>query len=145
MSASATLIIRNGTIIDGSGSDPIQADLAVTGAAWAVTRLSHDNAAAVGLNDRGLLQVGMKADLNVIDYDRLVLRGPEIAYDLPPVGKRLVQRTECFDATVVSAAVAYRNGEPTAALPDVSYVDQKLSDQPAPPNDHPRHPTLNRR
>jgi N-acyl-D-aspartate/D-glutamate deacylase len=85
--------------------------------AWAVKRLSHDNAAAVGLNDRGLLQVGMKADLNVIDYDRLVLRGPEVVYDLPAGGKRLVQRTEGFDATVVSGTVVYRGGEATGALP----------------------------
>jgi N-acyl-D-aspartate/D-glutamate deacylase len=85
--------------------------------AWAVKRLSHDNAAAVGLNDRGLLRVGKKADLNVIDYDRLVLRAPEIVYDLPAGGKRLVQRTEGFEATVVSGAVVYRHGEPTGALP----------------------------
>ena len=39
--------------------------------AWAIKRLSHDNAAAIGLHDRGLIRVGMKADLNVIDYDRL--------------------------------------------------------------------------
>jgi N-acyl-D-aspartate/D-glutamate deacylase len=85
--------------------------------AWAIKRLSHDNAAAVGLNDRGLLREGMKADLNVIDYDRLALRTPEIVYDLPAGGKRLVQRTEGFDATVVSGAVVYRNGEATGALP----------------------------
>ena len=85
--------------------------------AWAVKRLSRDNAAAVGLNDRGLLRVGMKADLNVIDYDRLVLRGPEVVYDLPAGGKRLVQRTEGFDATIVSGELVYRFGEPTGALP----------------------------
>ena len=85
--------------------------------AWAVKRLTHDNAAAIGLNDRGLVRVGMKADLNVIDYDRLVLRAPEIVYDLPAGGKRLVQRTDGFDATVVSGAVVYRDGEATGALP----------------------------
>jgi N-acyl-D-aspartate/D-glutamate deacylase len=85
--------------------------------AWAVKRLSADNAAAVGLLDRGLVQVGMKADLNVIDYDRLALRSPEIVYDLPAGGKRLIQRTDGFDATIVSGAVVYRNGEATGALP----------------------------
>ncbi|HEY0183206.1 MAG TPA: amidohydrolase family protein [Rhodopila sp.] len=85
--------------------------------AWAVKRLSHDNAAAVGLNDRGLLRVGMKADLNVIDYDRLLLRSPEVVYDLPAGGKRLVQRTDGFEATVVSGDVVYRGGEATGALP----------------------------
>ncbi len=85
--------------------------------AWAIKRLSHDNAAAVGLNDRGLVREGMKADLNVIDYDRLALGQPEIVYDLPAGGKRLVQRTAGFEATIVSGAVVYRNGEATEALP----------------------------
>jgi N-acyl-D-aspartate/D-glutamate deacylase len=85
--------------------------------AWAIRRLSHDNAAAVGLNDRGLLRVGMKADLNVIDYDRLMLRSPEIVYDLPAGGKRLVQRTDGFDATIVSGALIYRKGQATGDLP----------------------------
>jgi N-acyl-D-aspartate/D-glutamate deacylase len=85
--------------------------------AWAVKRLSSDNAAAIGLHDRGLLRAGMKADLNVIDYDRLMLRPPEIAYDLPAGGKRLLQRTEGIDATVVSGTVVYREGAATGALP----------------------------
>jgi N-acyl-D-aspartate/D-glutamate deacylase len=85
--------------------------------AWAVKRLTRDNAAAVGLYDRGLVRVRVKADLNVIDYDRLVLRAPEIVYDLPAGGKRLVQRTEGFDATIVSGALVYRSGEATGALP----------------------------
>jgi N-acyl-D-aspartate/D-glutamate deacylase len=59
----------------------------------------------------------MKADLNEIDYDRLVLRGPEVVYDLPAGGKRLVQRTAGFDATIVSGSVVYRHGEATGALP----------------------------
>ena len=85
--------------------------------AWAIKRLCWDNAAAIGLNDRGLVRVGMKADLNVIDYDRLKLRAPEIVYDLPAGGKRLVQRTDGFDATIVSGNVVYRHGEATGALP----------------------------
>jgi N-acyl-D-aspartate/D-glutamate deacylase len=84
---------------------------------WAIKRLSSDNARAIGLADRGLLRPGLKADINVIDYDRLRLRAPEIAYDLPAGGKRLVQRTEGFDATIVSGAVVYRYGEATGALP----------------------------
>ena len=84
---------------------------------WAIKRLAADNAAAVGLNDRGLLRVGKKADINILDYDNLRLRSPEIVYDLPAGGKRLIQRTDGFDATVVSGAVVYRNGEATGALP----------------------------
>jgi N-acyl-D-aspartate/D-glutamate deacylase len=93
---------------DGSALFPV---------AWAVRRLSADNAQAIGLTDRGLLKPGLKADINVIDYDKLRLRAPTIVYDLPAGGKRLVQRTEGFDATIVSGAVVYRHGEATGALP----------------------------
>jgi len=84
---------------------------------WIIKRLTRDNAAAIGLNDRGLLRVGMKADINILDYDNLRLRAPEIAYDLPAGGKRLLQRTDGIDATIVSGAVVYRHGEATGALP----------------------------
>jgi N-acyl-D-aspartate/D-glutamate deacylase len=84
---------------------------------WAIKRLSADNAAAIGLGDRGRLQVGLKADINVVDYDNMRLRSPEIVYDLPAGGKRLVQRTDGFEATIVSGAVVYRQGEATSALP----------------------------
>jgi N-acyl-D-aspartate/D-glutamate deacylase len=46
-----------------------------------------------------------------------VLRSPEIVYDLPAGGKRLIQRTQGFDATIVSGEIVYRNGEATGALP----------------------------
>ena len=84
---------------------------------FAIKRLTSDNAAAIGLHDRGLLKPGKKADINIIDYDKMVLRGPQMVYDLPAGGKRLVQRTEGFEATIVSGSVVYRNGEPTGALP----------------------------
>ena len=47
----------------------------------------------------------------------LRLRLPEIAYDLPAGGKRLIQRTDGFDATIVSGEIVYRAGEATGALP----------------------------
>jgi N-acyl-D-aspartate/D-glutamate deacylase len=84
---------------------------------WGIKRLAADNAVAMGLHDRGVLKVGMKADINVLDYDKMRLRRPEIVYDLPAGGKRLIQRTDGFDATVVSGQVVYRHGQPTGALP----------------------------
>jgi len=84
---------------------------------WAIKRLSADNAHAIGLTDRGVLKPGLKADINVLDYDAMKLRAPEVVYDLPAGGRRLIQRTEGFDATIVSGAVVYRNGEATGALP----------------------------
>ena len=85
--------------------------------AWAVRQLSHETASAVGLNDRGLLKPGYKADVNIIDMDRLKLHAPRIAYDLPAGGRRLTQRADGFDATIVSGVVTYRDGEPSGALP----------------------------
>jgi N-acyl-D-aspartate/D-glutamate deacylase len=84
---------------------------------WAVRRITHDSAAAMGLHDRGLVRVGLKADLNVIDHDRLSVRAPEVVYDLPAGGRRLIQRADGYDATIVSGTIVSRNGVATGALP----------------------------
>jgi N-acyl-D-aspartate/D-glutamate deacylase len=77
----------------------------------------RDTAETVGLFDRGLVQPGYRADLNVIDYARLRLRAPSVAHDLPTGGRRLIQRAEGYVATIVAGQVTYRDGEPTDALP----------------------------
>ncbi|MCX8133802.1 MAG: amidohydrolase family protein [Roseococcus sp.] len=84
---------------------------------FVVKRLSLDNARAIGLNDRGRIAPGLKADINLIDFDRLALRRPEMRYDLPAGGKRLVQGAEGYVATLVSGEVVHREGEATGALP----------------------------
>ena len=78
---------------------------------------ARETARAVGLYDRGVLKPGYRADLNVIDYDNLRLHAPQIAYDLPAGGKRLLQRASGYAATVVAGQVTYRDGEATEALP----------------------------
>ena len=78
---------------------------------------TRDTARTVGLNDRGLIATGYRADLNVIDYDGLALHAPEVVYDLPAGGRRLIQKASGYLATVVAGDVTYRNGEATAALP----------------------------
>lgn len=78
---------------------------------------SYDTARAVGLNDRGIVTAGNKADLNVIDYDNLNVTTPEIVHDLPAGGARLQQKAHGYLATVVSGEVTYENGIPTDALP----------------------------
>lgn len=83
----------------------------------AVRLLTHDCAAAIGLNDRGLLRPGYKADINVIDYDRLHIAAPEVVYDLPGGGRRLIQRTRGYDATLVSGIPVYLDGQATGQLP----------------------------
>jgi len=85
--------------------------------AAAVRALSHANAMAVGLTDRGLLEAGMKADVNVIEYERLTLRSPRVSWDLPAGGRRLVQAAEGYCATIVSGEITYRDGVATGALP----------------------------
>ncbi|MDB5493422.1 MAG: D-amino acid aminohydrolase [Phenylobacterium sp.] len=77
----------------------------------------RDTAETVGLYDRGLIAAGYRADLNVIDYDRLTLKAPQVAYDLPTGGRRLIQRADGYVATVVAGQVTYRDGTPTGALP----------------------------
>lgn len=78
---------------------------------------TRDTAQAVGLEDRGLIATGWRADLNVIDYDNLTLLAPSVAYDLPAGGRRLVQKARGYVATIVAGQITYRDGEPTGALP----------------------------
>jgi N-acyl-D-aspartate/D-glutamate deacylase len=82
-----------------------------------VRRYTSDPAGAVGLHDRGLLRPGMKADLNVIDFDALALEKPYVVSDLPAGGKRLLQKARGYKATIVSGQVTYLDGEATGALP----------------------------
>jgi N-acyl-D-aspartate/D-glutamate deacylase len=78
---------------------------------------TRNTAEAVCLFDRGILAAGYRADLNIIDYDRLALLSPEVAYDLPTGGRRLMQQARGYVATIVAGEVTYRDGQPTQALP----------------------------
>ena len=82
-----------------------------------VQRMTYNNARAIGLNDRGLIQAGYKADINVINYDQLQLDSPKIHYDLPAGGKRLIQKATGYDYTIVSGIPVWVNGNPTGQLP----------------------------
>jgi N-acyl-D-aspartate/D-glutamate deacylase len=84
---------------------------------WLVKRHTQDNARAVGLDDRGVIAPGYKADLNVIDFDKLGVEAPVMKWDLPAGGKRLLQKARGYRATIVAGAVTYRDGEATGALP----------------------------
>jgi len=85
--------------------------------AKAIKALTSDNARAVNLNDRGVLAPGYRADINVIDRDRLDLHRPEMIYDLPDGAGRLHQRAEGYTATIVAGQVTYRDGKATGTLP----------------------------
>jgi len=81
-----------------------------------VKAMSYDTATTVGLNDRGLIKTGYKADLNVINYGKLHLHAPRVAYDLPAGGRRLSQKANGYEATIVNGQVTYREGVHTGAL-----------------------------
>ncbi len=82
-----------------------------------VKTLSADGARLVGLKDRGRIAPGLKADINVIDYARLQLEVPRVAYDLPGGGRRLLQDARGYAATMVSGQLTQRDGVATGALP----------------------------
>ncbi len=82
-----------------------------------VRRLTSDTANAAGLNDRGLLKVGLKADINIIDWENVGSSDPFMTQDLPAGGKRLMQHTKGYVTTIVSGKVTYKNGEFTKERP----------------------------
>jgi N-acyl-D-aspartate/D-glutamate deacylase len=84
---------------------------------FAVQRQTRDTARTVGLLDRGVLAPGYRADVNLIDFERLTARRPEIRHDLPAGGKRLVQAADGYVATLVAGEITYENGEARDPLP----------------------------
>ena len=83
----------------------------------AISMLTSRNAAHMGLKDRGSLQVGLRADINVIDYAKVGALKPEIVRDLPAGGRRFVQRAQGYVATIVKGEVVCANGRITEARP----------------------------
>ncbi|RQH12857.1 amidohydrolase family protein [Bradyrhizobium sp. RP6] len=84
---------------------------------FVVAAQSRKTALSVGLTDRGLIAPGYKADVNVIDYDRLHLHPPKVHYDLPVGGRRLLQDVDGYEATIVSGVVTRRHGAATGKRP----------------------------
>jgi N-acyl-D-aspartate/D-glutamate deacylase len=84
---------------------------------FVVQRQARDTARAVGLRDRGVLAPGYRADLNVIDVDGMRLHRPEMRADLPAGGRRLLQRVDGYEHTIVAGQETYTRGVETDALP----------------------------
>jgi N-acyl-D-aspartate/D-glutamate deacylase len=82
-----------------------------------VRRLTSDTAHAAGLHDRGILRPGLKADVNIIEWEKLGAGAPYVVNDLPAGGKRLLQKVTGYDATIVSGQVTFRHGQASGALP----------------------------
>ena len=87
------------------------------GLEFAVKRLTSETADFFGFHDRGRLAVGKKADINVVDLPALRLHHPEMRYDLPAGGKRLVQRVDGYEATIVAGVPVFERGQETGARP----------------------------
>jgi N-acyl-D-aspartate/D-glutamate deacylase len=83
----------------------------------AVRRLTSDPAALYGLHDRGVVEPGRKADLNVIDLDNVGLEPPQLVHDLPAGAARLVQRSRGYVATLVAGRSVVLAGELTDERP----------------------------
>ena len=83
----------------------------------AVRMQTHDTAMLYGFHDRGLVAPGKRADLNLIDLDALAMPLPQMVYDLPASGQRLIQRAQGYQATLVAGEVTFERGESTGALP----------------------------
>lgn len=83
----------------------------------AIRRMTSDTADVMGLADRGRIREGLRADLNVIDLDRLDFGSPYVAHDLPTGGKRLMQKAVGYEHTIVAGQTVYRDGEDTGARP----------------------------
>jgi N-acyl-D-aspartate/D-glutamate deacylase len=84
---------------------------------FVVKRQTSETADFFGFHDRGRLAPGLKADVNVIEFDRLRLHHPELAHDLPAGGKRLVQRVDGYAATLVGGVPIFEHGAETGARP----------------------------
>jgi N-acyl-D-amino-acid deacylase len=82
-----------------------------------VRKQCANTAAVVGLTDRGTIEVGKKADLNVIDFDSLQLHAPRTVDDLPAGGRRVLQNATGYVATIVSGVVTRRHDLDTGARP----------------------------
>ena len=85
--------------------------------AQGINMLTRQPAELYSLYDRGLVAPGLKADINIIDFDALQLRTPHVVHDLPAGGMRFLQQADGILATIVSGDIIYRDGEATGALP----------------------------
>jgi N-acyl-D-aspartate/D-glutamate deacylase len=82
-----------------------------------IKRQTSETADFFGLADRGRLTPGLRADVNLIDYNRLQVHKPELVHDMPASGRRFVQKVDGYEATLVAGQPIFERGEHTGALP----------------------------
>ena len=108
--SSATSMIKDWTRADRRGYRALPLE-------FLVKKQTRDTARTYGLLDRGVIAPGCRADFNLIDFDALGVTWPEIVYDLPAGGRRLVQRATGYRHTFVAGIETMRDGMATGALP----------------------------
>jgi len=82
-----------------------------------VKQMTSETADFYGFKDRGRLQPGLKADVNVVDFDGLRLHSPKMIFDLPAGGRRLVQHVDGYDMTICAGTPIFEKGQETGARP----------------------------
>ena len=82
-----------------------------------VKRQTSETSEFFGLSDRGRLAPGLRADVNMIDFDALKLHKPELVHDMPANGRRFIQRVEGYEATLVAGTPIFQRGQHTGAMP----------------------------
>jgi N-acyl-D-amino-acid deacylase len=82
-----------------------------------IKRQTSETADFFGLSDRGRLAPGLRADVNLIDYERLQVQKPELVHDMPAGGRRFVQKVDGYEATIVAGTPLFERGAHTGALP----------------------------
>ncbi|MDG1215754.1 MAG: amidohydrolase family protein, partial [Luminiphilus sp.] len=84
---------------------------------YAIKRQCRDTARLYGLLDRGVIDTGYLADLNIIDLEAMHLDLPTVAFDLPAGGRRLLQTAKGYDCTIKSGKVTFKDGSATGSFP----------------------------
>jgi N-acyl-D-aspartate/D-glutamate deacylase len=82
-----------------------------------VKRQTSETADFFGLSDRGRLSPGLRADVNLIDFDAVRLHKPVLVHDMPANGRRFIQKVEGYRATLCAGTPIFENGQHTGALP----------------------------
>ena len=91
-----------------------------------VKRQTSETADFFGLSDRGRLVPGLRADVNVIDFDRLRLHKPELVHDMPACGRRFIQRVDGYEATLAAGRRRVRSHH--TAVPTRGFLPWRFSD-----------------
>jgi N-acyl-D-aspartate/D-glutamate deacylase len=82
-----------------------------------VHKQTQGTASLHGINDRGVLKPGYKADVNLIDFANLTLGSPSMAFDLPTGARRLIQKATGYQMTIKSGVPIFEQGVVTGAMP----------------------------